>query len=445
MSLKLRLNLMITALLLLVMLAGAMQMVQNAREDVRAEIESTAGLASHLLDKEIIYYSGLPQGDANELPFNLKNFSHIRHLRIEFHDRLGHIRDSNQPAKRGGDKDAPPAWFAGALEIVSLGWMPTSRPVYLSGRMIGELVITPDPSYEIAEVWEDTVGLMLLVGVFFVAVNVMVYWAIARALRPVDHIVKALDALEQGDLEARLPPFRTSEMARISEKFNSMVQTLKQSIESNHRLSRKLIHLQEEERKSLARDLHDEVGQCLTAITADAAAILDARNMDAARDSAIAIAEVARFMMNIVHQMLQRLRSDVLDKLGLNAALHDTFEVWRQRNPGANTVVQISGEIDDLGEHIAVTVFRIVQECLTNITRHAAAHRVTLKVTREGRALNILVEDDGRGFDPQASVEGFGLAGMRERVEELGGVFHLDSASDAGSRVMVYLQLRGDA
>jgi two-component system sensor histidine kinase UhpB len=445
MSLRFRLNLMITALLLLVMLAGALMMVQNARENVRAEIESTAELASHLLDKEIIYYSGLPQGDANELPFNLQNFSHIRHLRIEFHDRLGRIRDSNQLAKHRRDQKVPPAWFAGALAIVSPAWVPTSRPIYWSGRMIGDLVITPDPSYEIAEVWEDTVGLMLLVSVFFVAVNVMVYWAIARALRPVDHIVTALDALEQGNLDTRLPAFQTMELARISEKFNSMVCTLKRSIESNHRLSRKLIHLQEEERKSLARNLHDEVGQCLTAITADAAAILDARTVKATRESAAAIAEVARSMMGIVHQMLRRLRPDVLDKLGLKAALNDLLDSWRQRNAGANTVIQISGDIDNLGEHLAITVFRIVQECLTNITRHAAARRVTLTVTQEGQSLNILVEDDGRGFDPQASVEGFGLAGMRERVEELGGVFHLDSTPNEGSRVMVYLQLRGNA
>jgi two-component system sensor histidine kinase UhpB len=445
MSLKLRLNLMITALLLLVMLAGALVTVKNARDDIRAEIESTVGLAFHLLDREIIYYSGLPQGDVNELPFNLKNFGNIRHLRIEFHDRLGRIRDSNQPGMPEGSKGMPPAWFAEMLSIVSAQWAPTMRPIYLSGHKIGDLVITPDPSYEIAEIWEDTVGLLTLVGVFFVAVNVMVYWAIGHALRPVDHIVTALDALEQGNLEARLPAFQTAELARISEKFNSMVQTLKQSIESNHRLSRKLIHLQEEERKSLARDLHDEVGQCLTAITADAAAILDARSVKVARESATAIAEVARSMMSIVHRMLQRLRSDVLDKLGLKAALHEALDAWRHRNPGANTVIQISGEIDNLGEHIAITVFRIVQECLTNISRHAAARRVTLKVNREGRTLNVLVEDDGRGFNPQASVEGFGLAGMRERVEELGGVFHLDSAPGEGSRVMVYLQLRGDA
>ncbi|ABE49082.1 signal transduction histidine kinase, glucose-6-phosphate specific [Methylobacillus flagellatus KT] len=448
MNLKLRLNLIITLLLALVLLLAAVMMIHNARDDVRAEVQSTATLAMHLLDAEILHYTSdfawLNEADGqnpNSI-FRLHNLGNVRHLRIEFFDANGRLRDSNIESH----KQEPTSWLVSAMGFISPALPEIRRKIFVSGRMIGELVVTPDPSYEIQEVLGDVMGLLLLVAIFFVAVNALVYWAVGRAMRPVDSVMTALNELERGNLKARLPDFELPELAGISRKFNAMAETLETSIQNNHKLTQQLIRLQEDERKNLARDLHDEIGQYLTAVHVDASAILNAKSIENAKESAKAISAVARQMMDIVHDMLQRLRPSGLDAFGLSTALKDLVSTWKQRNQQVDVHVDIPGRLDDIrDETTAIAVYRIVQECLTNVTRHSNASRVDIRITIEKTMLNITVEDNGRGFNTAQLPSGFGLAGMRERVEGLGGRFSLDSALAAGTRVNVELPLQASA
>jgi two-component system sensor histidine kinase UhpB len=446
MSLKLRLNLIITALLLLMMAIGAWFMLMNAREDVRAEIESTAGLALHLLDTEILSFAVVPIGGPDATPFRLASLSHIRHLRIEFYDVAGKLRDSNASNSTPDEAHTTPQWFVHLMTTMSPSWDKTRRSVLFGGRLIGELVVTPDPSYEIAEVWSDIKGILGLAFIFFIAVNILVYWAVDKALRPVEGILLALEDLEHGKLDTRLPAFKLPELARISVKFNGMAQTLQQSILRNLGLSKQLISLQERERKNLARDLHDEIGQSITAIHVDAQAIVSS-NLNSAsakasvKQSATAIVKVTEQMMDMTHQILERLRPDALDKFGLEVALSELIASWRPRLNGASCVIKISGELNGLPEVVSITVYRVVQESLTNIARYASARRVTIGVLQEEDTVVVMVEDDGCGFDTSSNSNGFGLAGMRERIEGLGGEFELDSALGNGTQVVVRLPL----
>lgn len=443
MSLKLLLNFLITLLLLLIMMIGLMLMLDNAREDVRAETESTANLTLHMLDTEIIYFSSGSAVNAwPESPFRLNSLGYVRHLRVEYFDAHGHLRDSNRGALSASEQ-APPGWFVRMMmKAISPEIVPTRKPVFYMGRILGELVVTPDPSSEIREIWSDTLGLIELVAVFFVLVNVMVYWAVGRALRPVNRILAALTELESGRLDARLPAFRLPELAPISTKFNGMAQTLQQSVGHVHELNRKIVCLQEDERRSLARDLHDEIGQCLTAIHVDATAVMNARRLPDTRESAQAILKVTQQMMKMLHDMLQRLRPSVLDELGLRAALNDLVDIWQQRNRGVACTVSIADELDDdMDEHIAITAYRIVQESLTNISRHAAATAVVLDVTKAQDVLAIYVEDNGLGFDSAGMASGYGLTGMRERIEGLGGEFVLQTSPGKGARISVRIPI----
>lgn len=443
MSLTVRLNLMITLLLFIVISIGAIFSVQSAREDVRAEVQSTASLASHLLDAEILHYTSdyawLNGADANRASiFRLESLADIRHLKIEFYDRFGKLRDSNRHGQKQ-DEDAPPSWFVGLMDVAPSEGGEVRHVIYASGRAMGELVITPDSSFEIAEIWNDTQELLWLVAIFFVAVNAMVYWAVKTALHPVGSVINALNALEEGDLNARLPQFRLPELAGLSVKFNAMAQTLQHSIKSNHRLTQKIIRLQEDERKNLARELHDEIGQCMTAINVDAIAIANSKSLDAAKRSASAISEVSMQILDMVHSMLQRLRPGVLDELGLSIALGEYVYSWRERNRGISSCISIANDLGELDEEVALAAYRIVQEALTNITRHANARRVSLSVNRENESLVMELEDDGKGFAPDKFASGYGLAGMRERVEGLGGSFSLTTAPEKGTKISVQL------
>jgi two-component system sensor histidine kinase UhpB len=439
MSLKLLLNLMITALMALMLLGGTLMTIHNAHDDIRAEVESTAAIAMHLIDKELLYLAD--QQPRNATPFGLRNLGNVRHLRVEYFDKTGQLRDSNQLKAPPPVIHPPPGWFVEMMGLFTKDIVSKRRPVFVDGKEVGEIVITADTSYEITEVWKATLGLLALAGMFFIAVNIMVYWAVDRALRPVNQILEAINAVEQGHLSVRLPAFRLPELAKIGRKFNDMAQALQNSISNNHRLSQKLIHLQEEERKTLARDLHDEIGQSLTAIHTDAAVILNASTRNAnVKNSAQAIVEVSRHVMTMVRSMLERLRPESLDKLGLKAALEDLVETWQQRYMGTICKVQIAEGLNGLPEHVAIAAYRIVQECLTNVARHADATTVTVTVWQHDGRLTLVVEDDGRGFEMDKA-DGLGLVGMRERAEGLGGEFELKSAPAKGTCIMVRIPL----
>ncbi len=436
---------MITCLLIIVLIIGSGFMLLNARDNVRAEIESTASLALHLLDREILTFAKTPMGGPNAMPFNLASLSHIRHLRIEFFDMSGRVRDTNQIVGAKDGAHIAPQWFVRVMTNIA-PMMQTTRTVIFGGQPVGRLIITPDPSYEIEEIWDDTKGLLALVFVFFIAVNVMVYWAIESALKPVNRILVALTNLEEGKLDTRLPSFELPELASIGDKFNGMAETLEQSIKRNLGLSRQIIGLEEAERKTLATELHDEIGQSITANHVDAQAILNIKDIDTfnfekLRSSAQAIVLVTKKMMGITHQILNRLRPETIDKLGLKEALEDLVSSWSTKLNGAVCSINIAGEFKALPETIAITAYRIVQESLTNIARYANAQKVSVGVFEEANTLVLMIEDDGKGFKQDKVTKGFGLQGMRERIEGLSGEFELDSDVGIGTRIVVRLPI----
>ena len=232
-------------------------------------------------------------------------------------------------------------------------------------------------------------------------------------------------------------------MSRISVGFNHMAQTLEHSVAENQRLTRRLLQMQEDERRSLARELHDEIGQCLSAIHADAAAIRN-RGGASVRESAEAIVTVTAQIKDMVRGMLQRLRPAALEGLGLQAALRELVAAFQQRNPQMVSTLQVAEGLDSLQPEISTAAYRVVQECLTNITRHAQARRVDIEVSLSEvttGALLVAVVDDGRGFDVAAPLRGFGLMGMRERVKVLDGVCRIDSSPDRGTQVSIRIPL----
>jgi two-component system sensor histidine kinase UhpB len=449
-SLKLRLNLIITGLLMLIVLAGTVLTLINARQNVRAEVASAERLALYLFDTALFNNSALVLRNDEGRPFQLQRLDHMRHLHIEFRDLQGRVLDSNQPRSPRQVHSEAPDWFEALLNRITPPWESQIRHVEYRGQPIGQLVITPDPTYEYAEIWKQITDSTTLAIIFFVSVNLMIAWAVSQALKPTENILQALNELERGNLKARLPGFDLPELSRIGEKFNRMVETLELSISRNHRLTQQLITLQEEERKSLARDLHDEFGQCLTAIHTDATVVLRQAETKypEIKDSAAAISQLSRHLMDLVSGLLQRLRPGILDELGLEAALHDLVDTWQSRNDNAVIKFSSHGIPPAIAEAPEITAYRLVQECLTNITRHAEARHVAVAVEREIRndsiGLHISVCDNGKGFDPSRT-EGMGLPGMRERVEGLGGEWVVDSRLGQGTEIRAWIPVRDEA
>lgn len=444
MSLQLKLNLIITSLLIFFLGVSAYLIVEKAREDVRAEVNSTVNLVLHLLDAEIVHYTsdyGWLNRNADQTVsiFRLRSLGNIRHLKIDFYDGNGRLRETNFDKHEMVDKKLPPAWFIKAMDLSSIGTEERRKSIVLNGRFLGDLVVTPDPSYEIIEVWQDTIGLLGLVGVFFILMNLLAYFAVRYTFMPVKQILDALTQVEQGQFNSRLPNFAQIELKGIGQKFNAMADTLQLSAQNNHRLTQQIIRLQEDERKSLAQDIHDEIGQYLTAIHVDASAILGAKKMVAAKASASAISSVTRQMMTTIHELLQRLRPRVLDELGLGLALAELIHAWRQRNRNITLIHNICGDLGLVDESVAITAYRVMQECLTNVTKHSKAMRLVINVAQDDKHICIEIEDDGVGFDASKNSDGYGLAGMKERVQGLFGSMQIESLINRGTKIIVLL------
>lgn len=254
-------------------------------------------------------------------------------------------------------------------------------------------------------------------------------------------------------LSARLSPMREPELhmyvADITDV--TLMQTeLASALEENRRLSQRSMQVQEEERRNLARELHDELGQSLNAIKVDAVTIRDrSENAAEVQRSAKAIIEVSGQVYDVVRSLLQRLRPVALDELGLRSAVEYGIEQWRRRHTSVRCNFSTQGDLDGLSEEVNITLYRLAQECLTNVAKHAQATSVAISLVRaaggehNGGEVRFSFEDNGRGFDPGQRRQGLGLVGLRERVEALTGTFDLQSAPGQGTRVRASIPVKG--
>ncbi|MDD1621413.1 MAG: sensor histidine kinase [Methylococcaceae bacterium] len=319
------------------------------------------------------------------------------------------------------------------------------RPITSKGRVHGSLTVTPSAELEIADAWNKTLDLMTLSSVTVSAVCLLVYLSISRALRPAQTIVSGVEDLESGHLDFRLPSFELKEWQRIASAINQLAASQQQLLDERQKLAVKLIDLQEQERRYLATELHDEFGQCLAAINALASSIkqtAEQRSPDLVAE-ADHIGRITTHMLEGVRCLLARLRPAEFDELGLAASLNSLVAGWNGRSSGKTRYhLSIVGDCAVLTETQALALFRIAQECLTNIAKHASASAVGVTLTIDDEAAVLTVKDDGVARQlPFADVAGIGLLGIRERVNALHGQLKLAIAEPSGLIVEARLPL----
>lgn len=577
MSLRTRLNLLSTALMVLFLVASGAMMLDNTRKSIREEVRAATKVTVHLLTTVIYSSQFVPHADSqSQVVLNFLNtVGRVRSNEIRYYNNLGDLVYVSPPSTYKAGRYAP-QWFS---RLVS----PQEPPVVLkvSG---GILEVIPDPSRATLDAWDDLKGLAWVAALFFVLVNVLVFWVMGRALKPLKTILEGLSHMEQGRLDVRLPDFPLPEMSVISHTFNRMAQALESSMAENRRLAlivqqsgdaimildpqgkisfwnpaaerlfgyapgeilgqpaslllpeegrsesgeelavplrggridnvetrrvtrdgrvldvalsaaplvdpkngqvigeivslrditekkraeaiareleqnRRLTQLiqrhVEDERRSLARELHDELGQCATAIKTIGVTIAQrtAERDPEAHTQAKTIVSIAGHLYDLVHNMIRKLRPSALDHLGLPEALQEALDAWRATHPEMEFTLRLEGKLENLGEEVNITVYRIVQECLTNAVKHSGASRVQVHVARgldaeSGEdAVQVTVQDDGRGMGNgnASSRGGYGLLGMRERVQALSGRFWVESRPGEGVRVCAVIPLPAKA
>lgn len=444
MSLRFRLNLLITFMLLLILTAGAMVVIQQARRAVAEETNSTANLTLNLLEV------ALAQSRSEEDPVQavlaqIGKFEQTRHLHIAVTGADGRPLRGYPHVEIMHQADAPD-WFA---RLVRPPPLELRREVDRAGRPPMEILIETDPADEIREAWKEARALLGLLLAFCLLCNGLIYVTIGRSLRPISAILKALDDIEQGDYRTRLPGIGLPELDVITHKFNRMAEVLERSREQNRSLAQKSLAIQEQERRYLARELHDELGQSISAIKALAVSIGQrAQGQTNLSDSARTIAETSQHVYDVVRGMMRRLRPVVLDELGLVPSLRSVVDDWNGRHEETFCRFDAEGDFSDLSDELQINVYRIVQEALTNIARHARATDADIRLKRvpansgaRRETLELSIVDNGVGMAVDAERPGLGLLGIRERADALGGHYELHTGAGRGVTLRIALPL----
>lgn len=259
--------------------------------------------------------------------------------------------------------------------------------------------------------------------------------AIVWRLGPVRGIVSGLDRLARGDLDARVELGGAREFGQIAQAVNHLAERLKASAEQSRALTRKLIEVEDVERRQLARDLHDEFGQTLTATAALAASMRFAAGdrPDIERDAADVGANI-RNMMDCLRGAFARLRPPDLEEVGLAASLRTMLNGWETQR---GTRLTLDYDLDEGGltDAVALDLYRIVQECVTNAMRHGAPKHVRVILRQREDDITLTVEDDGGG-KLAGERRGHGILGITERTAAMGGRLNMQQKVD-GVRVDV--------
>lgn len=436
-SLQARIGLLLNALLLIFALTLAGLVVHHARSSVREEMAAASKVTQHLL-RFVIEREAQREvpGERPPLVDLLRQLGRIRAQDIALLDPAGVVLYRSPPPSYKAGRDAP-AWFFGLIAPPDDGLRLPVRGLTLEVRS--------NPSRAVIDAWDDTCLLLGVVGTLLVLINLLARRLISRSLSGLPKIARAMSAMESGQLAARLPRLDTPELDALGQAFNRMATALEASQTENRLLSadqavRRLVEQRlDEERQAIARELHDELGQCVTAVRAIAMSIAHRteKTLPEVHGGALSIVTVAGSLYDAVHAIVARLRPAALARLGLGAGLREWLVAWQAAHPGREVALITHGELAGVPAKFEVAVFRIVQEALSNAVRHGSARRLQVRIESSADGLSVAVGDDGCGFaaDRQPA-RGFGLLGMEERARELGGSLHIESRQGQGTQVL---------
>jgi two-component system sensor histidine kinase UhpB len=430
----------VCAVLLSIALAAA-----DSRERVEAEVTSSVELAeSSIRDmvRRIVPQAGVLDLQ-QAIPEQLK---YIRHARILANNSAGELVQI-APAQKDGKperRERAPDWFTRLVAPSDV----EMRQIRLLARPagVGTIVIVGEPGDELAEVWEEVWRRALIWLAITLVTLPLLYFILGRLLKPLVGLAEGMRELEDGHYETRLNRPAVREIAAIADRFNTMAEALEKAHAENGRLYQHMIGLQEDERRQVANELHDEAGPCLFGITANASSITriaarmpqpGAGEISARVDE---IQTVTERLKTINRDLLRRLRPVELGRISLIELIGSLVGGFERRHPDVAFSLTAGPLERTYGEPIDLTVFRCVQEALTNAMRHGRATRVSIELgeeaipsaaaadaTRSDRKLRLRVHDNGGGF-ARSAAPGIGLTAMRERVRTIQGTTFIDTS-----------------
>ncbi len=433
-NLQVRLAIIVLIFFVLAVVLQVARSTYVAQITIREEAESVAVLLNQLFDIA---------GAESQLPLNgqlserypvekLVLLENIRHLDVRIQSADFDYPEVNQDPR--SSINAPPWYIAlvypdDALEIRTF--------VQANGDIIS---IYSDPGNQIEAVWFETRARIIASFLFLLILLVVLVFFSTLWMKPVEVINDVLEKVEDGDFSRRISRFSLPEFRDIGDRINHLTSRLGASKSENERLVRKSITVQEEERRHLAQELHDSLGQSVSAIKAIAVSIEERTKITdpLVADSVKYIEEVADAAYSSVRNLMVSLRPAVLDELGLIQALNQMADDWNLHHEDTFCRFRVEGNYINLDQDLQINIYRIVQEALTNISKYANAENVSITISGD-EIISLLIIDDGKGFDMNTMTRNMGLTGIRDRVTLMRG--ELELASRPGNGVSIQIEI----
>ena len=567
MTLRLRLNILISMIMMLFIIVLSIVLILASKQSIEEGVEGANKVTLQLLDSVIMSSVQNPEwGDTHIVMQRfLEDLGHVRSNRISLYDLQGNLLYKSPPSTYRLNT-SPPAWFVRFL----------APPPDVSSRLIrfGRLILETNPVGTIKEAWVEMSRLFYIAIIFLVALNIFVYFLLGKWLQPINPMLRAIEKMGSGKLDIRLPKFQLPEFNSISNNFNKMGSSLEENIRENQRLasiaeqtadaiimhdknlkisfwnhsaetifgykrsevigksaglivpeklkkefldnlsnikkrqpinnyetkrltkkgdlidvsisasplidkktkkvvgdivsmrdiSEKILAKQsqkelrqnreltaiiqghiEDERRSLARELHDELGQYVSAVKIFSQNIIN-RSKGKDKDieeSALSVTSAANQIYDGMHSIIRQLRPGSLDNLGLSETIKDMASNWRSQHPSIHIDLFVGKNLDHLGEAININIYRIIQEAMNNCLKHAKAQNISINLDHKDKYLTLIFNDDGVGFDTNLLTKSkqFGLIGMQERVKSLSGMFSIKSIPTKGTLINISIPL----
>src|SRR5882757_8163256 len=405
-SLRARLNTLLALVMVLGLVINIARLLLEAGPRVAAEDQSVVRLARGFVETLVSDLNDAPDPEArlDQIVEGLKQLRHVSIAR-EHNPAASGAPAALAPPGGRGEPPQVPEWF---VTLIHPEQTTVGVPIAANGRSLGSLVITSHPTDEIAEIWDGIVTQVEVGSAIAAALLLITMTVVSRALLPIKSLADAITSIEAGHYDTRVRPSGSPELAAICGKLNHLASVLETAVEDKRRLAERVVSLQDVERKEIARDLHDEFGPHLFALRAHASSLTQladagAPDLDALRKHIGAMSDQVNALQQFNRRVLERLRPVGLAELGLADALAALARLWRETHPGVAIETSISPSLGARGETAELTIYRIVQEALTNVFRHAGATRVDITVepaagTSETEAIMVRVRDNGAGL-----------------------------------------------
>lgn len=447
MSLRLKINLIFSALTVLLFGVLIAIEISSTRASVREEMEASGRIAAQLLSRIGNFYSR--QGLPDLLDF-LRSTGRVRANDISVYDPAGELIYQSPPSPYKAGRYAP-QWYAALVappQVERVIEFPDAK-----------LVVATNSTRAILDGWDNLRDILLAQLVVFVLADLLIFWLVGRWLLPLERIEQGLREIEQGDHHVRLPPLPGKEAGEMGRAFNRMAQAVEENIqvrqasaEAQARLDAqrdltKQLHARiEEERAALARELHDELGQSLTAIRSIAKSMMQHPDMAGGplERHAQMLFDTAGMTSDAMRRMIPRLRPIQLEGMGLVDAVRDLLTETQQNHPQVKLELAAGVTLPPLDAALELSAYRIVQEAVTNVIRHAGATRAQITIGFDAGVLQLLIADNGKGATTLQRDGHYGVRGMQERAAAHGGKVCFQSGELGGLEVRAVIPV-GDA